>query len=349
MITLSNAHNGHEQFVYRYDRDTGLRAIIAVHNTLRGPGLGGVRLWRYSTVEEAMVDALRLSEGMTYKNAVAGLDLGGGKSVILADGLESDPEIREARFRKFGEFIDDLNGRYIAAEDVGTKPGDMVAIRRKTQHVLGMPVEQGGSGDPSPMTAFGVLRGIQALVEDVLRRDTLDGVHVAVQGLGKVGFGLAELLLEVGAEVTGTDVNEHSIAMAREIGVRIVEPGDIYNVPCEVFAPCALGAVINDTTVHTLKCKIIAGSANNQLASPRHGEYLHDQGIVYGVDYVINAGGVINVASELEGYDEGKARRKTDNIYHTIKRLLEISRMERISTLKAADIMAKDALTMIPA
>lgn len=335
----------HEELVYRFDRTTGLRALIAVHNTTLGPGLGGTRLWHYDSIEAAVCDVLRLSEGMTYKAAVAGLPLGGGKSVILADGQESDPQIRAERFHVFGKFVEELHGRYIAAEDVGTKVSDMTYIRMSTDHVVGMPADQGGSGDPSPMTAFGVMQGIRALVEDVYDTDDLAGLHVAVQGLGKVGLPLAESLLEAGATVTGTDIDPKALEAGRKLGIKLVEPDAIYDVPCDIFAPCALGAVINDDTIPHLSAKIIAGSANNQLDDPdRHGQMLHDQGIVYAVDYAINAGGLINVSFELTGYDEDRARAKTANIYHTIKRLLKISRREDIPTVKAAHRIAEEAL-----
>lgn len=346
-LSFLHDHN-HEQLVYRHDKASGLRALIAVHDTTLGPSLGGTRLWHYDSVEAATIDVLRLSEGMTYKAAVAGLPLGGGKSVIMADGKEDNPQIRMARFKAFGKFVQSLGGKYIAAEDVGTKPDDMINIRKHTMHVAGLPEQQGGSGDPSPMTAFGVLRGIEALVEDVLKRDDLDGVRVAIQGLGKVGLSLAQQLIDAGVIVVGSDVNPKSIATARAMGVTIVEPDAIYDVPCDIFAPCALGAVINDDTIKRLDCKIIAGSANNQLDSARHGEQLHRMGIIYAVDYVINAGGLINVATELEGYNAAKARARTDEIYYTIKRLLERARMDKLPTTQAAQRMAQDALNAVP-
>lgn len=335
----------HEQFVYRHDRETGLRALIAVHDTTLGPGLGGTRLWHYDRIEDAAIDALRLSEGMTYKAAVAGLALGGGKSVIMADGKESDPVLREERFAAFGQFIESLGGRYIAAEDVGTQPGDMVAIRGYTDHVVGMPIERGGSGDPSPMTAYGCFVGIRAAVKEVMGTSNLHGIRVNLQGLGKVGFSLAEQLIDAGAIVTGTDVSEDAKRRAQDIGVRIVDTDEIYTVPCDIFSPAALGATINDETIPLLNgCKIIAGPANNQLAQPHHGEVLNEMGIVYVADYVINAGGLINVSCEREGYDVGKARAKTAEIYDTIKRLLTLAREQGICTSKAAQQMAEAAL-----
>lgn len=327
----------YEQLVYRHDPHTGLRALIAIHNTTLGPALGGTRLWRYESLEDAVVDVLRLSEGMTYKAAVAGLPLGGGKAVIMADGQENDPIIREERFRQFGRFVNDLKGRYITAEDVGTKPGDMHHIRRETRHVVGMPRDEGGSGDPSPVTAWGVFNGMRAMIEHALNTDDFNGLRVSLQGLGKVGRSLAEHLIAAGAIVTGTDVNPESIQQAKKLGVKIVEPDVIYDVPCDIFSPNALGAVINDDTIPRLTCKIIAGAANNQLEEERHGEILHQQGIAYAVDYAINAGGLINVAYEIDGYDEASAREKAANIYHTMHKILDISRMDHISPVKAAD------------
>jgi len=347
-VAFSVEHK-HEQVVSYFDPKTGLRAFIALHNTSRGPGMGGTRLWHYKSPQEALLDVLRLSEGMTFKAAVAGLPLGGGKTVILADGNEQDDAVRAARFRVLGRYIDGLAGRYITAEDVGTTPQDMAQVRRSTRFVMGIPAEEGGSGDPSPMTAFGVLCGIKALAEDVLERDTLAGIRVAIQGLGKVGMSLAELLMSEGAVVIGSDVRPQVAEEARNrLKIEVVEPEAIYDVPCAIFAPCAMGGVINDQTIPRLTCKVIAGCANNQLEDERHGQILHDRSIIYAVDYVINSGGLINVASELDGYDEAKARAKTSQIYHTIKRMLAISRAEGISTQRAAHRMALETLEQAP-
>lgn len=344
-LTEYMVSHGHEQLVLCTDKKTGLRAYIGVHSTTLGPSLGGVRLWRYDSSEDAILDVLRLSEGMTYKAAVAGLNLGGGKTVIMADGKEQDPSIRIARFRALGNFIERLNGSYIAAEDVGTKPADMMEIRRKTSYVTGIPLEQGGSGDPSPMTAFGVFCGIQALAEDVLGSSDLSDVRVAIQGLGKVGMGLAEHLLEAGATVIGTDVYEERIALAQAKGIQTVSLDAIYDSDCDIFAPCALGAVLNDDTIPRLRCRIVAGAANNQLAAEQHADMLQARDIVYAVDYVLNAGGLINVAQEANGfYDEGNARRQTARIYHTIKQMLQLARQQNITTAAAAHMMAVDAL-----
>ena len=332
----------HEELVYRYDKDTGLRALIAVHNTTLGPALGGTRLWHYDSTEEAVIDVLRLSEGMTYKAAVAGLNLGGGKSVIMADGREDDPLVRAERFEAFGAMVACFDGRYICAEDVGTTTDDMVYIQKHTDNVVGL---AGRSGDPSPVTAYGVLRGIQACAAAGLGSDDLNGVRVAVQGLGKVGLILAELLIQAGAEVTGCDVSPDAIQKAQALGVNIVDTDAIYDVPCDIFAPCALGATINDETIPRLTASIIAGAANNQLDDPvRHGQLLHDAGVIYAVDYVINAGGLINVSFELTGYDRDAARAKTGAIYDTITRMIDISRREGIPTVLAARHIANEML-----
>jgi leucine dehydrogenase len=339
------AEHNHEQVVSYFDRATGLRAWIALHSTKLGPAFGGSRLWKYASHEEALLDVLRLSEGMTYKAAAAGLPHGGGKTVILADGQEQDPAIRAASFRALGRCIEGLGGRYVTAEDVGTTTADMVQIRRSTRYEMGTHVEEGGSGDPSPMTAFGVLCCIRALVEDVLGRAKLAGVHVAIQGLGKVGMALAEHLVEAGAVVIGSDVRpEVTEAAKARLKIETVGIDAIYDVPCDIFAPCAMGAILNDETIPRLNCHIVAGSANNQLAEERHGRMLRERNILYAVDYVINAGGLINVTNEGTGYNEEKARAKTANIYYTIKRMLALSKEQGISTQFAAHQMALEAL-----
>ena len=335
----------HEQVLLCHDRATELRAIIGVHNTTLGPGLGGIRLWRYDCCDSAILDVLRLSEGMTFKAAVAELPLGGGKAVVLADGRESDPGLRADRFRALGRFIEGLGGQYIAAEDVGTTPSDMMAVRSETSHVVGLPLEAGGSGDPSPVTALGVLYGMQALVEEVMGVRNFRGLHVAIQGLGKVGMTLAEHLIEKDAFVTGCDVNPERETIAGGLGVRLVAPERIYAVPCDIFSPCALGAVLNDLTIPELRCRIVAGAANNQLAEDRHVFALQRKGIVYGVDYVINAGGLINVAHEVNRpYDHASALQMTGRIYNTTKRMLESAQREGITTVEAARRIALERL-----
>ncbi len=350
MLDITNymMEHEHEELVTCYDRTSGLRALIAIHNTTLGPSLGGTRLWQYDNSEAAILDVLRLSEGMTYKAAVAGLPLGGGKSVIMADGKEQDSQIRSARLEAFGRMVERLGGRYIAAEDVGTTTDDILTVRRITKHVAGLPTEVGGSGDPSPVTAYGVMEGLRALVEEVLKVDHFKGVRVNIQGLGKVGMSLASRLVSAGAKVAATDIRPEICRQAAEQwGVEIVQPESIYDLECDIFAPCALGGVINDRTLPRLKCKIVAGSANNQLEESRHGEALHESGVVYGVDYVINAGGLINVAHELQGYNEQKAMAQAGQIYHTIKRMLALARDNGISEVRAARQMALERLKSV--
>lgn len=339
------AEHGHEQLVTCFDQESGLRALIAIHSTALGPSLGGIRLWRYQLNDDAVLDVLRLSEGMTYKAAVAGLHLGGGKAVILADGQESDPRVREKRLEAFGHFVEGLGGRYIAAEDVGTSVNDILIIRRSTKHVVGGPREQGGSGDPSPFTAYGIAEGMRATIEQVLHTDRFKDLRVAIQGLGKVGADLALRLKTAGARLIATDIRrEVCRAMERKLGIEIVEPEAIYEMECEIFAPCALGGVINEETLPRLKCRIVAGSANNQLKSPDHGEALRELGITYAVDYVINAGGLINVADELRGYDERRAREQVGHIYQTIQDLLHLAQRDGISESRAARRIALEQL-----
>ncbi len=338
---------GHERLLVFSDAATGLQGAIALHSTKRGPALGGTRLRAYTSPAEGVMDVLRLAEAMTYKAAVAGLPLGGGKAVLFADGQENDPEIRQARLRAYGRIIEELGGRYITAEDVNTTMADMQTLRQVTKHVAGLPIEDGGGGDPSPVTAAGVLAGMRALAEDVLGVESLSGVSVALQGLGKVGMPLAELLVEQGAQVTASDMRPEVAARARErLGIEIVPPEAIYDAPAAIFAPCAFGASINDETLPRLTCQIVAGSANNQLQDERHGEELHERGIVYAVDYVINAGGLINVAAELApgGYDAAMAREQANGIYDTIKRLQMLSRERGVSPERAAHQLALAAL-----
>jgi leucine dehydrogenase len=331
-----------EELVFCHDKGTGLRGIIAIHDTTLGPALGGCRMWPYATEEEAILDVLRLSRGMTYKAAVSGLDLGGGKSVILGD---PDRDKSAALFRSFGRYVDSLGGRYITAEDVGTSPEDMEHIRSETPHVVGVDVARGGSGDPSPFTALGVVAGMRACAEEVFGSPSLEGLTVAVQGLGHVGYELCRLLHVEGTRLVVADLHPDTVRRAAvEFGAELVEPGGILSVPCDVFAPCALGAVVNDETLPNLRCSIVAGSANNVLAEGRHGEALAERGILYAPDYVINAGGLINVAAELEGYDEGRARERVARIYDSVKNVIGISRMDGVPTNVAADRLALERL-----
>ena len=331
---------GHERVLFCSNPDVGLEAIIAVHSTVLGPGLGGCRMWPYASTEEALTDVLRLSRGMTYKAAAAGLNLGGGKAVIIGDAKKDKSE---ELFRAFGRYVESLGGFYITAEDVGTNTDDMEVVQHETRWVTGLPPELGGGGDPSPVTAFGTLQGIKAAVEH-LDNDSLKGRSVAVQGLGSVGYHLAKFLREEGAKVFGADIDAEAIEKARELGVEIVPTAEILEVECDVVAPCALGAVINDDSIPKLRCRVVAGAANNQLKEDRHGQELHDRGILYAPDYVINAGGLINVYNELVGYNREVAMRMARGIFANMARLFEISRKQSIPTYMAADRLAEERI-----
>ena len=327
---------------FRFDKATGLKAIVAVHDSRLGPALGGCRFLEYETEEAALIDALRLARGMTYKAALAGLAHGGGKSVLLRPKGHFD---RVAMFRAFGKFIDNLRGHYITAEDSGTGLEDMEVIRTATKHVTGVDISHGGSGDPSPFTALGVRRGIEACVKFKLGKDNLKGVHVAVQGVGHVGYHLCNELHAQGASISVADVDPHKTERAnREFGAKVVALNDIFALECDVVAPCALGSAMNDESIPRLKARIVAGAANNQLAEPRHGDDLHARGIVYAPDYAINAGGLINVAQEVLGYDAEKSRTKTLKIYDTILDISERSTKLAAPTYKVADIMVEEKL-----
>lgn len=337
---------GHERVLFCSNPEVGLQAIIAVHSTVLGPGLGGARMWPYASTEEALVDVLRLSRGMTYKAAAAGLNLGGGKAVIIGDAKK---EKSEALFRAFGRYVESLDGAYITAEDVGTDMEDMEVVRHETRWVTGVSPENGGGGDPSPVTAFGTLQGIKAAVLHQLGDDSLQGHSVAVQGLGSVGHHLCKFLIEEGAKVFGADIDGEAIEQARELGVEIVPTAEILEVDCDVVAPCALGAVLNDQSIPRLRCRIVAGAANNQLAEDRHGQDLHERGILYAPDYVINAGGLINVYNELVGYQRDVAMRMARAIYGNMVRLFAISRSESLPTYLAADRLAEERIARIKA
>lgn len=327
---------------FRLDKATGLKAIVAIHDSRLGPALGGCRFIEYDTDDAAYIDALRLARGMTYKAALAGLAHGGGKSVIIRPKGRFD---RVALFRAFGRFIEDLRGHYITAEDSGTGLEDMEIIRTQTKNVTGVDPSHGGSGDPSPFTALGVRRGIEACVKFKLGKADLKNVHVAVQGVGHVGYYLCKELHAAGAKLTVADVDGLKSERAqREFGASVVTIGDVAKVECDVFAPCALGAGINDETVPHLKAGIVAGAANNQLAEPRHGDDLHARGILYAPDYAINAGGLVNVAQEVKGYDAKISRERTLQIYDTIFEICERSKKLNAPTYKVADIMVEEKL-----
>jgi leucine dehydrogenase len=328
------------------DRATGLRAVIAIHDTRLGPALGGCRFLPYDTEEDAIVDALRLARGMTYKAALAGLAHGGGKSVLICPAHQFD---RVALFRSFGRFVDDLRGHYITAEDSGTGLEDMEVIRTVTKHVTGVDTANGGSGDPSPFTALGVRRGIEACVKFKLGKDTLKGVHVAVQGVGHVGYHLCKELFSQGAKLSVADVDPLKAERAhRDFDASIVPLDHIFDVDGDVVAPCALGSALNDTSIPRIRAQIVAGAANNQLAEPRHGEDLHARGILYAPDYAINAGGLINVAQEVSGYDANLARSKTLKLYDTIWDIAERSAKLNAPTYRVADILVEEKLAMGP-
>jgi leucine dehydrogenase len=334
----------YEQLVFCHDKATGLRAILAIHDTTLGPALGGCRMYPYASEEDAIVDALRLARGMTYKAAASGLNLGGGKSVIIGD-----PEGKsEQLLRSFGRYIETLGGRYIVAEDVGTSTEDMEHIRIETSHVVGVDVTHGGSGDPSPFTALGVLQGMRACAEEAFGSPSLEGRTVAVQGLGHVGYHLCELLDDEGANLMVTDLREEMVDQAvREFGAKPVEPAEILTIPCDILAPCALGAVVNDISLPNFRCSIIAGSANNILLEARHGEALAERGILYAPDYVINAGGLINVADELEGYDQTRATKRVAHIYDSLRSIIAIARRDDVPTNVAADTLALERIDAI--
>ena len=333
----------HEQVAICHDRDSGLRAIIAVHDTTLGPGLGGIRMWTYPSDDAALTDVLRLSEGMTYKNSLAGLPLGGGKTVVVGDPRTDKTP---AKFVALGGFIDRLNGSYLAAEDVGTTTDDAELVATRTQHITGLPVPRGGSGDPSPMTAWGVVCGIRAaLAEARSGDDSLRDVHVAVQGLGHVGADVARQLLEAGARVTVADIYADRVQPLAELGAEEAPPDAVHAVECDVFSPCALGAVVNATTLPELRCRIIAGAANNQLADESMGDQLQARGILYAPDFAINAGGVINIGEELQGpYDPDRARRSVERIGDTLAAVFERSRETGVCTHSAALAMARERI-----
>jgi leucine dehydrogenase len=336
---------GHERVLFCSNPDVGLEAIIAVHSTVLGPGLGGLRMWPYSSTEEAFVDVLRLSRGMTYKAAAAGLHLGGGKAVIIGD---SKKDKSEALFRAFGRYVESLGGLYITAEDVGTDMEDMEVIHHETRWVTGVSPALGGGGDPSPVTAFGVLQGMKAAAQHKWGDDSLKGKSVAIQGLGSVGSYLAQYLKDEGAKTFGADIDSEVTAQAEsELGVEIVPTGEILEVECDVLAPCALGAILNDNSIPRLRCQIVAGGANNQLAGERHGQELHDRGILYAPDFVGNAGGLINVYNELVGYNREVALRMARGIYANMLRVFEISRLQSIPTHLAADRLAEERIARV--
>ena len=334
---------GHEQVLFCNDSATGLKAIIAIHNTVLGPALGGTRMWAYSNEMEALNDVLRLSKGMTYKNSISGLNLGGGKAVIIGDARTMKSE---ALFRRFGKFVESLAGNYITAEDVGISPSDMNWVNMETNHVAGLP---GKSGDPSPVTAYGVYMGMKACAKVQFGSDSLEGKTIAVQGVGHVGEYLVKHLAAEKANVVITDIHEETLKrVSNQYGVKVVAPSEIYDVPMDIYAPCAMGATINDETLSRLKCSIISGAANNQLAiEQKHGLEVMNRGIIYAPDYTINAGGVINCFSEVEGLSSEWAHTKAAEIYTTILNIIHRSKEANIPTYQIANKMAEERIAAV--
>lgn len=331
----------HEQIVFCNDKDTGLKAIIGIHNTVLGPALGGTRMWQYKSEWDALNDVLRLSRGMTFKSAITGLNLGGGKAVIIGDAkTQKTPEL----MRRFGEFVHSLSGRYITAEDVGMATEDMDTVREVTPFVTGISESKGGAGNPSPITAYGVFMGMKAAAKFKYGSDILEDKTVYVQGIGNVGEALVEHLVNEGVKVTISDISQERLEEVKsKYGVRIYKGSDIYSEDMDIYAPCALGATINDNTISRLRADIVAGAANNQLANElKHGTQLQERGIVYAPDFLINAGGIINVYAELENYGRAEIMRKTENIYNTTLEIFENARMNNLTTHNAALNIAKD-------
>ncbi|HLU81632.1 MAG TPA: Glu/Leu/Phe/Val dehydrogenase [Flavobacteriaceae bacterium] len=332
----------HEQVVFCNDKDTGLKAIIGIHNTTLGPALGGTRMWNYQSEMEALNDVLRLSRGMTYKSAVTGLDLGGGKAVIIGDAkTQKTPEM----MRSFGRFVHSLGGKYITAEDIGMETKDMDTVHEVTPHVTGISESKGGSGNPSPVTAYGVFMGMKAAVKHKFGVDSLEGKKVLVQGIGHVGSSLVKHIREEDGEVFISDINRERMEKIRDQYGAIIYEGDVYSADVDIYAPCALGAVLNSETIPVLQAQVIAGAANNQLSDETiHGRMLKERGILYAPDFLINAGGIINVYAELEGYDRKEIFRKTENIYNTTLNIFDTADKEGITTHQAAFKIAQDRI-----
>ena len=338
---------GHEQVVHFNDQHTGLRAIVAIHNTWLGPALGGTRMWAYANEQEALIDVLRLSRGMTYKAAITGLNLGGGKAVIIGD---SKIKKTEAMMRRFGKFVNGLAGRYITAEDVGVGTKDMEYIAKETKYVTGLPEFLGGGGDPSPVTAYGVYLGIKASAKEVFGNDSLIGKKVLVQGIGKVGQHLVDHLNEEGAIIYINDINLDNIrgVTKKYPHINVAEAHTMFDLDIDIYAPCALGATLNTENIERLRCSIVAGAANNQLEDEdAHGDLVKEKGILYAPDFLINAGGLINVSIELEGYNRERAMSQTENIYKAALNVFQIAKNENITTINAAKRLAERRLEEI--
>ncbi len=336
----------HEQLVFCNDNEVGLKAIIGIHNTVLGPALGGTRMWNYATEQDALTDVLRLSRGMTYKSAVAGVNLGGGKAVIIGDPKKIKTE---ALLRSYGKFIDNLGGKFITAEDVSMNSKDMEIIHMETDFVTGLPETMGGSGDPSPVTAMGVWMGMKASAKEIYGNESLAEKKVIVQGLGNVGKHLIDYLVRENAELLVFDIDQEKIKdVSKKYKVRVLSADELYSVDADIYAPCALGATVNSKTLEQLKVKIICGSANNQLEDEKiHGKMVEEKGILYAPDFVVNAGGIINVYYELQGYNREKALSHAEGIYETTKKVFEIAKNEKIPTYLAANRLAEDRINAI--
>lgn len=335
----------HEQLVFCNDNETGLKAIIGIHNTVLGPALGGTRMWNYATDSEAVNDVLRLARGMTYKAAISDLNLGGGKAVIVGD---ADKLKNEIFLRRFGRFVESLNGKYVTAEDVNMSPKDMEYISKETKHVTGLSESIGGGGDPSPVTAYGVYVGMKASAKRAYGSDSLDGKKISVQGVGHVGMFLLDYLANENVTLFVSDYNEDRAQQAASMyGAKAVGLDEIYDLDVDIYSPCALGATINDRTIDRLRCQIIAGAANNQLDDEvLHGKMLEERGILFAPDFLINAGGLINVGIDyLGGWTKDKVKQKTEKIYQTTLDIFDLSKKERITTQEAALRTAKTRIT----
>ncbi|ODJ53468.1 leucine dehydrogenase [Brochothrix thermosphacta] len=346
MLFETMVKDGYEQVVFCHDKESGLKAIIAIHDTTLGPALGGCRMWSYASEEEALNDVLRLSRGMTYKNAAAGLNIGGGKTVIIGDPRKDKSE---ALFRALGRYVESLNGRYIIAEDVGTTEEDMNHMYMETDFVTGSTAGEGSSGNPSPKTALGIYYAMKRTAKEVFGSDSLTSKKIAVQGVGNVSYTLCELLNEEGAELIVTDINEEAIQRAvTNLNATAVGIDEIYDVEADIFAPCALGAILNDDTIPRLKVKAVCGSSNNQLLDiEKHGKMLQERGILYAPDYIVNSGGVINVADELSGYNETRAVNKVKEIYTQIGKVFDIAKEQNIIPAIAADHLAEQRIDQL--
>jgi len=332
---------GYERVVYLDDPSVGLKAIVSIHNTNLGPSCGGIRMLPYASKEEALKDVLALSKGMSYKSALAGIGFGGGKSVIIGDPTKKDPEL----FAAFGEFLEMFEGKYIAAKDMNISSDDLRMIKKRSRYVLGIDGEPGSSGDPSPVTARGILRGLEATVEEVFGKKSLKGLKVAIQGIGHVGFSLAQMIVQQGGQIWVSDIDQKALDRAsKELGAHIVSNDAIYDVDCDVFSPCARGGTLNQQTIARFKCKAVVGCANNQLAEERDGLRLHERGILYAPDYAVNSGGIINIFVEYEGYDQRKAMTMADGIYDTMNEIYSRAKLAKTAPFLVTDKLAEERL-----